>query len=570
MKLSNKLLLLPAAFAIALSSVSALFHETAPAFAQAAISLSLNKSQAAPGEEVKASGKYHPSAWVSLRVIDASGAVLVFDAVRSGDDGSYSFAFTVPTQVTGKLKVFAGSGSDVGSTEVEVAGGGGGPSAQPSAAPSAAPSTAPSAAPGTAPTPAPVQASPAPSAAASVPLSAGNGSLTYAPVLSGAGGRQAAAVTVGEDDIRKALSGGASRLSLSVQTRGADSVTVELTPSAARQWLSQSSAAFLDVSAEPGSYSLPATVLKSAVTGPAGLRVTIAKATERQKQDVSSAAQKQKFILLNASVDFKAGIVREGAEQPIDFGSTYVSRSIPLPDAVSPAVTAAVRYDEKSGKLVYVPAVFESRDGGMAAIIKRNGNSLYAIVTGSASFKDVPAAHWGRSDIELLAAKGIIGGSGSGMYGPARSVTRAESVALIVRGLGLEEKAGVSAFRDVAASAWYSGAVNAAYQAGLVNGQGDGSFHPGEPVSRQELAVLIHSALKYARGGETAASMKPLAVFADQASVASWAKEAVAEDAAAGILRGTPAGRFEPAGTASRAEMAAMLKRMLQTMKFIN
>ncbi|MNI07374.1 Endo-1,4-beta-xylanase A precursor [compost metagenome] len=83
--------------------------------------------------------------------------------------------------------------------------------------------------------------------------------------------------------------------------------------------------------------------------------------------------------------------------------------------------------------------------------------------------------------------------------------------------------------------------------------------------------MLIQRALQYAgKQGSAVDAGKALLVFKDQASIASWAKQAVAEILAAGITNGQSEGRFEASSQATRAEATVMIKRMLQTAKFIN
>jgi hypothetical protein len=176
-----------------------------------------------------------------------------------------------------------------------------------------------------------------------------------------------------------------------------------------------------------------------------------------------------------------------------------------------------------------------------------------------AAFKDT-AGHWARYDIEVMAALGVAHGTGEGQFSPDATVTRAQFASFITSSLGIAQvKPAVSSFRDVSPSAWYYGAVEAAYAGGLVSGA-NGMFNPDANITREEIAVMIVRGL--AKEGITGSAGAPLAAFSDQGDISSWAVDSVQTAAAEGIISGKD-GRFAPAESATRAEAVSMLKRML-------
>ena len=175
----------------------------------------------------------------------------------------------------------------------------------------------------------------------------------------------------------------------------------------------------------------------------------------------------------------------------------------------------------------------------------------------TASFTDVPASYWAHQAILTLACKGIIAGFPDGTFRPDASVTRAQFVTMLVRTLGLKLGAGNTPFTDVAPTAWYAPSVAAAEQAGIVAGISPDQFGPNEPITREEMAVLLAHVL-----GSPATPGSPLQ-FTDAAAIAPWAESAVQEVVGAGLMTGFPNGTFQPTGVSTRAQAAAVLSQYL-------
>jgi DMSO/TMAO reductase YedYZ molybdopterin-dependent catalytic subunit len=91
-----------------------------PSVPAGAVTLELSRSEASVGETVTASGTAPPDSWVPLKVTDAAGSILVFDATRAGADGSYSIEFVIPPKASGTLTVTVGEGTDVATGSLTV------------------------------------------------------------------------------------------------------------------------------------------------------------------------------------------------------------------------------------------------------------------------------------------------------------------------------------------------------------------------------------------------------------------------------------------------------------------
>ncbi|MBO4954481.1 MAG: S-layer homology domain-containing protein [Clostridia bacterium] len=125
---------------------------------------------------------------------------------------------------------------------------------------------------------------------------------------------------------------------------------------------------------------------------------------------------------------------------------------------------------------------------------------LFASVT-SFAYGDVAADADYATAVEVLSALDILKGDDKGNFNPDNTITRAESAAVIVRLLGLEEAAagaaGATQFVDVAADHWGSGYINMAAQSGIIAGYGDGNFGPEDAVTYEQFVKMLVCALGY-------------------------------------------------------------------------
>jgi hypothetical protein len=120
-------------------------------------------------------------------------------------------------------------------------------------------------------------------------------------------------------------------------------------------------------------------------------------------------------------------------------------------------------------------------------------------------------------------------------------------------------------FGDVTDGSWYAGAVAWAKENGVVNGVGDNMFAPNSEVTRQDLAVIIANYAGFANKQLPAA--RQYQAFADEADIAEYAKSAVRTLYSSGITAGKPNHLFDPKAGATRAEVAAILRRFIKTVR---
>lgn len=175
-------------------------------------------------------------------------------------------------------------------------------------------------------------------------------------------------------------------------------------------------------------------------------------------------------------------------------------------------------------------------------------------------FEDVAEADWFYDAVKFAVESGIMKGVSDTVFSPMEVTTRGSIITMIHR---LEaEPEGLATFPDVVPDAWYSAAVAWGADHEIVKGYGDGTFAPGESITREQLAAILYRYASF-KGYDVSASAE-LDTFADGGEVNSWAVDAVRWAVGVGLIQGKSGNRLDPAGTASRGEAAAMMMRFDQ------
>ncbi|WP_167345657.1 phosphodiester glycosidase family protein [Paenibacillus riograndensis] len=263
------------------------------------------------------------------------------------------------------------------------------------------------------------------------------------------------------------------------------------------------------------------------------------------------------------------GVVREWSlsivtEQGRSFGLGQFSQPVTIAYEVNANVDRSLLglyYLSDDGRLEYAGGQWV--DGKWAAAVSHF--SKYAVLQYDKTFADLPASHWAVKAVKQLAAKQLVQGTSAGRYEPSRAITRAEFTAMLVRALGLSGKAS-SAFADVRADKWYAGPVGLAVQAGIATGQSAAKFAPDEAISRQEMAAMLVRAYGYAARSGAAADAQA-AAFTDISQAPQWARQAIGEASALGLMQGRGQEQFAPQEQGTRAESAQMLLNLLDKLQ---
>ncbi len=178
--------------------------------------------------------------------------------------------------------------------------------------------------------------------------------------------------------------------------------------------------------------------------------------------------------------------------------------------------------------------------------------------TDSMPFKDVSEEDWYYTYVEYVYQNGMFSGTSDTTFEPLTEMTRAMFVRLFANLDSVDlTKYTETKFTDVDMSAWYGSAVAWAEANKVVNGTSETTFEPDQNITREQMCVLLVNYAAYAGIDLTLDTPKDTA-FTDADEVSSWAKDAVIICAAAGIINGKGDGRFDPQGTATRSEVAAL------------
>ena len=176
----------------------------------------------------------------------------------------------------------------------------------------------------------------------------------------------------------------------------------------------------------------------------------------------------------------------------------------------------------------------------------------------SSPFADVSEGDWYYEAVRFVQERGLMNGYSDGQFGPNDNLSRAQLAQIL---FNKEGKPGVNYlmdFSDVADEAWYAEAVRWAASQGIVGGYGNGTFGPDDPITREQLAVML-----WRYSGSPAATNKELR-FNDADEISGFALEALRWAMENGILNGYDDGRLAPMGQATRAQAAQMLKNFIE------
>lgn len=226
--------------------------------------------------------------------------------------------------------------------------------------------------------------------------------------------------------------------------------------------------------------------------------------------------------------------------------------------------TAAARLDALYSDAAYLPTSITKQGNYTLIKARMQGNQVAAALTTNRSFTDT-AGHWGQSIISKLASKNIIDSSYGTQFKPNQKITRSEFAVMLARGFGLAgSRENAQRFRDVTPSTQTGDYIGAAAKAGIITGNTDATFRPNDPITREQMAIMMVRALDYAEQPVTlnAFADAVLSKFKDKAKIQN--PDIVAKATQAGIIQGVPLNKFLPQGNATRAEGAAMLQRMLE------
>ena len=175
-------------------------------------------------------------------------------------------------------------------------------------------------------------------------------------------------------------------------------------------------------------------------------------------------------------------------------------------------------------------------------------------------FIDIPANHWAVAAIQYVYDNGLMTGISAHEFAPEATTTRAMIVSMLARLENVTSAESVG-FSDVSDGDWYATAVNWAATEGIVSGTGEGDFSPNAAITREQLAVMLMNYASYK--GQDVSACADLSAYSDAAAISSWANDVMQWAVAEGLISGMTEDTLQPQGSATRAQVAAILERFL-------
>ena len=220
-------------------------------------------------------------------------------------------------------------------------------------------------------------------------------------------------------------------------------------------------------------------------------------------------------------------------------------------------------YVNDAGKVEWITK--SSYDASLKAVVFETGHfSVYGVgyKNPAPAFTDIHN-HWAADNILFAASRGLLSGTSDTTFSPNTGMTRGMFVTALGRLAGINpDSYKTGKFTDVKADAYYAPYVNWAAQNGIVEGVTATTFAPDTNINREQMAVIMANYAK--KLGYDLPKPLQTVTFADNAQISSWAKNAVRAMQQAGILAGKNGNKFDPKGTATRAEVATVLRRFVE------
>ena len=183
-------------------------------------------------------------------------------------------------------------------------------------------------------------------------------------------------------------------------------------------------------------------------------------------------------------------------------------------------------------------------------------------------FSDV-TKNWAYPGIQYCVTHKLMGSTGGDKFAPTMTTTRAQIVQILYNLEGEPEVSGTTPFTDLTQD-WYQDAVLWAYQTGVVAGTSSTTFEPDLPVTREQIAVILMEYMTRVLKLERTWTPADLSIFPDADSVSDWAKDALADAVALGLISGASNGGqtyLNPQGSATREQVATILMEFCKNVK---
>ena len=187
--------------------------------------------------------------------------------------------------------------------------------------------------------------------------------------------------------------------------------------------------------------------------------------------------------------------------------------------------------------------------------------------TGANPFTDVSEKDWFYGDVMFVYENGLMLGTSKTLFSPHGTATRGMMATILWRMEGSPAPKGKNSFTDVEAGKWYADAITWTAENGIFAGYGKDKFGPDDPITREQLAAIFYRYADYK--GYDLTVKGNLDKFKDADKITDYAKTAMQWAVGNGLVKGKSGNLLDPQGTATRAEIAAMLHRFIEKYELV-
>ena len=187
--------------------------------------------------------------------------------------------------------------------------------------------------------------------------------------------------------------------------------------------------------------------------------------------------------------------------------------------------------------------------------------------TGANPFTDVSEKDWFYGDVMFVYENGLMLGTSKTLFSPYGTATRGMMATILWRMEGSPAPKGKNSFTDVEAGKWYADAITWTAENGIFAGYGKDKFGPDDPITREQLAAIFYRYADYK--GYDLTVKGNLDKFKDADKITDYAKTAMQWAVDSGLMKGKSGNLLDPQGTATRAEIAAMLHRFIEKYELV-
>ena len=180
-------------------------------------------------------------------------------------------------------------------------------------------------------------------------------------------------------------------------------------------------------------------------------------------------------------------------------------------------------------------------------------------------FTDVSEKDWFYNDAMFVYKNGLMLGTSKTLFSPHGTVTRGMMATILWRMEGSLAPKGENSFTDVEAGRWYADAITWAAENGIFAGYSMDKFGPDDPITREQLTAIFYRYADYK--GYKLTVTENLDKFEDADKITDYAKMVMQWAVGNGLIKGKAETLLDPQGTATHAEIAAMLHRFVENTK---